>query len=125
MHLICYRNYILSINKYSVFVDALSVMVPKTYYTVLMHKSVTLSCKVTGNPPPSSVCWLKVTDCVKTRIIQSTNKHKYSQASRKGQSLTINDVDDNDAGGYKCIAGNDNSEVHSENIYVYVFGGNS
>lgn len=83
---------------------------------------VTLKCRVSGNPSPTVVYWLQIKDGTELRIRRSLHKSKYL-LTENNQHLKIINADDNDGGVYKCAAVNKESEVHSQNIYVRVFGG--
>lgn len=106
------------------FVEKLSVTVTNTLHTVLLHDSVTFECSVYGNPPPDAVYWIKVKHGEEIFIMDTPeNKTKYSFTNTTRPSLTINNVDDGDIGEYKCKAVNKHSEIHSQDIHVFVFGG--
>ncbi|CAC5362780.1 unnamed protein product [Mytilus coruscus] len=114
--------------KLSVKCEKLSLMVTNTLYTVLLHDSVTFECSLSGNPPSNAVCWMKVKDdeevIIRQHMNKQKNKPKYCLTNTTNPSLTINNVDDDDAGVYKCKAENNDSESQSEDIYLCVFGGN-
>lgn len=106
------------------FVEKLSVTVTNTLHTVLLRDSVTFECSVYGNPPPDAVYWIKVKHGEEIFIMDTPeNQTKYSFTNTTHPSLTINNVDDDDIGEYKCKAVNKHSEIHSQDIHVCVFGG--
>lgn len=102
------------------FLDKLKLTIAKEEYTVQLNRSVTLNCAVSGKPPPYSVYWVKIKDG--TEIIVK-HESTINRTSIQSASLTINDAEDKHAGIYKCIAVHNNSNVQSQNIYVYVIGG--
>lgn len=97
-------------------------MVTKASYTVLLHDSVTLECFVSGYSPQTTVYWIKVKNGIEILIRQQKNKSK-PKYSVNEKFLTINDAEDNDAGIYKCMVVNRETEIQSEDMYLCVFGG--
>lgn len=66
-------------------------------YDVKYGESVTLKCNISCNPKPTTIQWKK-----NGEILSRTTNTKYTGGSLEAPSLTIVDVDIQDAGLYVC-----------------------
>lgn len=86
--------------------------------TCSLHgNSVKLKCDVflyDESPPLDYVCWTKNGK----QIFIATNNEKYARDDKNDLSLTINNVNNNDAGDYQLIAVNPVGETWSKVILL-------
>jgi len=92
--------------------------VPQENYTVNYGESITLECTVESNPEHTSVRWYKISD---GDII--FRGKKYDGSTVAIPSLTINNVEESDAGSYVCTATNAHGLGESTQINLVVNGG--
>ncbi|CAC5415119.1 HMCN [Mytilus coruscus] len=91
-----------------IFLDVLgsvpSVSLTRTSFTGNYRDTIILGCTVSANPPATSVYWQKVTGSTTTTVDMSNSK--YTGPSVGTPSLTITNLNSNDAGNYICLAAN-------------------
>ena len=92
-------------------------MVPQENYNVNYGESITLECTVVvSNPERTTIWWYK-------RDETSLLGEKYSGSTVAVPSLTINNVEESDAGSYVCTATNEHGYAESTHINLVVNGG--
>ncbi|XP_071123084.1 uncharacterized protein [Mytilus edulis] len=85
---------ICSINKCP---DILQTTISKEYYVAIKGQDITLECKIKTELPNRDLYWLKGSNMLRSYRIE-----KYSGGSLSEPSLTIKNIDRNDAGYYTC-----------------------
>jgi len=98
-----------------------SIQVPQENYTVNYGESITLECRVVSNPEHTSVNWTKLIDG--NNISINFIEGKYGGSTVDVPSLTINNVEEDDAGSYVCTATNVHGLGVSKQINLVVNGG--
>ncbi|XP_052106699.1 hemicentin-1-like [Mytilus californianus] len=81
-----------------------SVSLTRTSFTGNYGDTITLGCTVSANPAASSVYWQKVSESTTSTVDMSNSR--YTGSSVSTPSLTINNLNSNDAGNYICLAAN-------------------
>ena len=94
---------------------------PHENYAANYGESTTLECTVVSNPEHTGVRWYKISDDIINSIIFLGEK--YNGSTVAVPSLTIYNVEENDAGSYVCTATNANGVGESTRIYLVVNGG--
>ncbi|CAG2238632.1 unnamed protein product [Mytilus edulis] len=79
------------------FVDILQTTISKEYYVAIKGQDITLECKIKTELPNRDLSWLKGSNMLRSYRIE-----KYSGGSLSEPSLTIKNIDRNDAGYYTC-----------------------
>ena len=85
--------------------DVPVVNVQQLTYSTNIGQDITLGCSVTANPTQTDVYWQRTVNGQTTRI-STTNSNKYSGSTVTTPSLTIANVQQSDAGTYRCLADN-------------------
>ena len=98
-----------------------SIQVPQENYIANYGESITLECTVVSDPEHTSVRWYQIRDDNINSIIFFWEK--YNGSTVAVSSLTIDNVEENDAGSYVCTATNANGVGESTRIYLVVNGG--
>lgn len=90
-------------------------------------KSVTLGCVVTANPVHSKVYWQKIKNNQVTTIDAAAiaNNARYSGSTTGSPSLTISNVNLDDAASYICFAENSVGVGQSSQTRVVISGSKS
>ena len=101
-------------------IDAPTVQVEQSSYSVTTGNTVILVCTVTSDLAITSVEWERNVDGIKTTII--TNTKKYSGSSTTTPSLTIFNAESSDVGTYTCVASNKDGTGQSTTITLCVTG---
>ncbi|CAC5398269.1 unnamed protein product [Mytilus coruscus] len=81
-----------------------SVSLTRTSFTGNYGDTITLGCTVSANPAANSVYWQKVSGSTTSTVDMSNSR--YTGSSVSTPSLTINNLNSNDAGNYMCLAAN-------------------
>ena len=81
-----------------------SVSLTRTFFTGEYGDTITLGCTVSANPSATSVYWQKVTGSITFTVDMSSAR--YTGSSVSTPSLTITNLNSNDAGNYICLAAN-------------------
>ncbi|CAC5377805.1 unnamed protein product [Mytilus coruscus] len=81
-----------------------SVSLTRTSFTGNYGDTITLGCTVSANPSATSVYWQKVSGSTTSTVDVSNSR--YTGSSVSTPSLTINNLNSNDAGNYICLAAN-------------------
>ncbi|XP_052103233.1 hemicentin-1-like [Mytilus californianus] len=81
-----------------------SVSLTQTSFTGNYGDTFTLGCTVSANPAVTSVYWQKVTGSTTATVDMSNSR--YTGSSVSTPSLTITNLNSNDAGNYICLAVN-------------------
>ena len=101
-------------------IDAPTVQVEQSSYSVTTGNTVILVCTVTSDLTITSVEWERNVDGIKTTIV--TNTKKYSGSSTTTPSLTIFNAESSDVGTYTCVASNKDGTGQSTTITLRVTG---
>lgn len=107
----------LDVTTATVHVQPPTINISKSTVSGTSGKSVTLTCSVTSSETVKDVYWKKDG---KAKINSSSNSKKYSGCSASTPSLTILNVEKNDAGSYICFAKNSGGQGESSAIKLDV-----
>ncbi|KAJ8316394.1 hypothetical protein KUTeg_006408 [Tegillarca granosa] len=81
--------------------DSISITLPTTLYNVFIGNSVTMTCNIQTTSSVSGVYWAKIAGG-NTQYIYTSTTSKYGDGTPTTPSLTIYNVNQNDAGNYVC-----------------------
>ncbi|XP_063405028.1 uncharacterized protein LOC134688340 [Mytilus trossulus] len=104
-----------------------TVTIPQSSYSVIIGRSVTLTCNVTSDLYITSVTWLRITEnnsepLFITVLPGEISSSKYSGSNSSSPSLTISYADKQDQGAYTCIATNEDGTGNSSATFLVVRG---
>lgn len=113
--------------KNSYFLGPPTVTIPKSSYSVIIGRSVTLTCNVTSDLYITSVTWRRITEnnsepLFITVLPGEISSSKYSGSNSSSPSLTISYADKQDQGAYTCIATNEDGTGNSSATFLVVRG---
>lgn len=76
----------------------------RTFFTGNYGETIILGCSVSAYPTVTSVYWHKVSGSTTSTVNMSSAR--YSGSSVNTPSITITNLNSNDAGNYTCLAAN-------------------
>ena len=98
------------------------VHTPDIYFTAVINSTFAISCHGYGNELPA-ILWNKYEEQLSNDARVTINVLQNSTYQFITSTLTISDIDTEDAGNYSCIANNSNgTDIHQFILKVFVPG---